>query len=55
MLEQYDYVLINVKENVNDLLEELVQLQEDIPEIDSKFKKIEDIKKHLQSVINIIE
>lgn len=55
MPSHYDYVLTNTKDTLGELLDELNQLQEDIPEIDDRFEKIETVKKHLQSAINTIE
>lgn len=55
MISQHTYFLINMKDDIEEMIETLVQLQEDIPEVDPEFVKIEKIIKHLKMAVTNLE
>lgn len=51
----FDYVLINLKEDLEEKLDTLRQLQEDIPEEQKQFKKLEKIIGYLEQALLELE
>lgn len=47
----YDYVLVNLQEDLEEKLDTLRQLQEDIPEEYEQFKKLEKIIGYLEKAV----
>ena len=55
MVEAYAYTLVNIKDDLDDMIDDLKQLQEDIPEYDPKFIRIDKIINHLELAISELE
>lgn len=50
-----NYVLVNLREELEDQVDTLKQLQEDIPESNDEFKRIDKIIKYLNKALLELE
>lgn len=50
-----DYVLVNLKEDLEDRMDTLLQLQDDIPEENPNFLKIEKIVNHIEHILSELD